>query len=171
MYKAVLFFFHLPTCAPYDPFPECEPGEASFSFPWIFYCIFLLLSLDFTNRIGCQTPTNKDLFLKDKHCTRNGCIPCQVCPKLDANDCNSKELVLGASGCMVIPAFKTLKIMLLPQNNCLNLSGVCKKCRRALRRWMGGDTFLKIYVTHSTSHLALCLCLCTCLCLHICLFF
>lgn len=31
MYKAVLFFFHLPTCAPsyeyeYDPLPECEPG-------------------------------------------------------------------------------------------------------------------------------------------------
>ena len=76
----------------------------------VFNFIFLMLSLNVINTIGCQTSTNKDLLLKDKQCPRNGCIPCQVCPKLEANDCNSKELVLGASGCMVIPAFKTSSI-------------------------------------------------------------
>merc|ERR1712210_35204 len=54
--------------------------------------VFLLFLLPSTTPLSCMMPCEPGQESTEEH-------PCHLCPELDANDCQSKELAEGVCGC------------------------------------------------------------------------
>merc|ERR1712233_66237 len=61
--------------------------------------VSLLFLLPRSTPLSCLMPCQLGLESTEE-------LPCHVCPELDANDCQSKELVVGPCGCRSAPKLR-----------------------------------------------------------------